>query len=65
MKKELEPSRLGVFLTDTITKKLVIVILALLMFLPLLSYNGADYSTVSSMRELFKLGSSSCEKVIH
>ena len=38
LNKELEPSRLGKHLSDTLTRRLIIGILVLLMVLPLLSY---------------------------
>jgi len=40
LNKELEPSRLGKHLSDTLTRRLIIGILVLLMVLPLLSYQG-------------------------
>jgi hypothetical protein len=63
LKKELEPSRLGKHLSDHLTRLLIIGILLLLMVLPLLSYQGNNYSTLSGLREVFWVGSSSCEKI--
>jgi hypothetical protein len=61
LKKELEPSRLGKHLSDTLTRRLTIIILCLLMALPVLTYDGADYTAKSGLRELFWFGRSSCE----
>jgi len=63
LKKELEPSRLGKHLSDHLTRLLIIGILLLLMVLPLLSYNGNNYTTLSGLREIFWFGQSSCIKV--
>ena len=60
LKKELEPSRLGKHLSDTLTRRLIIIILTLLMALPLLSFSGQDYTAKSGLRELFWFGRSSC-----
>lgn len=61
LKKELEPSRLGALLIETLTKRLVIIILILLMVLPNITYEGADYSTYSGLRNVFWFGRSACK----
>ena len=61
LKKELEPSRLGSFLIETLTKRLVIIILILLMVLPNITDKGTNYSGYSGLRELFWFGRSSCQ----
>ena len=63
LKKELEPSRLGKHLSDHLTRLLIIGILLLLMVLPLLSYEGSNYTTLSGLREIFWFGSSSCKPI--
>ena len=63
LKKELEPSRLGKHLSDHLTRLLIIGILLLLMVLPLLSYQGSNYTTFSGLREIFWFGSSSCQPI--
>lgn len=60
LKKELEPSRLGKHLSDTLTRRLIIIILVLLMTLPILTYSGNDYTAVSGLREIFWFGRSKC-----
>jgi hypothetical protein len=60
LKKELEPSRLGKHLSDTLTRRLIMIILTLLMALPLLTFSGTDYTAQSGLRELFWFGRSSC-----
>jgi hypothetical protein len=60
LKKELEPSRLGKHLSDTLTRRLTLIILGLLMALPVLAYAGADYTAGSGLRELYRFGTSSC-----
>jgi signal transduction histidine kinase len=45
LKKELEPSRLGKHLSDTLTRRLIMIILTLLMALPLLTFSGTDYTS--------------------
>jgi len=61
LKKELEPSRLGKHLSDTLTRRLIIIILVLLMSLPVLTFNGTDYTGRSGLREVFWFGRSKCE----
>ena len=61
LKKELEPSRLGKHLSDTLTRRLIIGILMLLMVLPILTYPGYNYTGESGLRELFWMGRSSCK----
>jgi len=61
LKKELEPSRLGKHLSDTLTRRLTLIILGLLMALPVLAYAGADYTGGSGLRELYRFGTSVCQ----
>lgn len=61
LKKELEPSRLGKHLSDTLTRRLTMIILGLLMTLPVLAYAPDDYTAYSGLRELFWFGRSSCK----
>ena len=63
LKKELEPSRLGKHLSDTLTRRLTMIILGLLMALPVLAYAPDDYTANSGLRELFWFGRSSCESI--
>jgi len=44
LKRELEPSRLGKALSDTLTQRLIIGVLLLLMVLPAITYNNSDLS---------------------
>lgn len=44
LKRELEPSRLGKALSDTLTRRLIIGVLMLLMVLPAITYQGNDIS---------------------
>lgn len=61
LKKELEPSRLGKHLSDTLTRRLTMIILGLLMALPVLAYAPDDYTADTGLRELFWFGRSSCQ----
>ena len=47
-------------MSDHLTRLLIIGILLLLMVLPLLSYSGYNYTTLSGLREIFWFGMSSC-----
>jgi|TARA_B110000305_G_C19242061_1_gene540396 hypothetical protein len=53
LKKELEPQRIGKHLSDQMTRRLIIGILGMLIFLPLFTYQGKNYSAESGLRELF------------
>ena len=44
LKRELEPTRLGKALSDTLTRRLIISVLLMLMVLPAITYNGHDIS---------------------
>ena len=59
-KKETDPSKLGKALSDSITRKVIIGVLLMLMVLPLLSFSDTDYSTEYGLREIFWFGRSSC-----
>jgi hypothetical protein len=59
----MEPSRLGRALSDTITRRLIIGVLVLLMMLPVLTYSATDYSSEYGLRKLFWYGRSNCEAV--
>ena len=58
----MEPSRLGKALSDTITRRLIIGVLILLMMLPVLTYSAEDYSSEYGLRKIFWFGRSNCEK---
>ena len=62
--RELEPSRLGNDLSEKLTRILTIGILLLLMFIPVFTYQGANYAPHSGLRELFNVGISSCQENI-
>lgn len=59
-KKETDPSKLGKALSDTITRRVIIGVLLMLMILPLLSYSQTDFSSEYGLREIFWFGRSSC-----
>lgn len=59
--RELEPSRLGNDLSEKLTRVLTIGILLLLMFIPVFTYQGANYAATSGLRELFNIGISNCK----
>ena len=46
LKREMDPGRLGKVLSDTITRRVIIGILLMLMVLPNLTYPGVDYTNV-------------------
>lgn len=50
LKRELEPSRLGKALSDTLTRRLIIGVLLLLMVLPAITYNSVDVSHQFGMK---------------
>lgn len=60
--KETDPSKLGKALSDTITRRVIIGVLLMLMILPLLTYSEIDYSSEYGLRELFWFGRSTCIK---
>lgn len=59
----MEPSRLGKALSDTITRRVIIGILLMLMVLPILTYSGVDYSVEYGLRKLFWYGRSNCKNI--
>jgi len=59
--QETDPSKLGKALSDTITRRVIIGVLLMLMVLPLLTFSEIDYSSVYGLRELFWFGRSSCD----
>ena len=61
-KKETDPSKLGKALSDTITRRVIIGVLLMLMVLPLLSYSENDFSSEYGIREIFWFGRSRCSK---
>jgi hypothetical protein len=60
--QETDPSKLGKALSDTITRRVIIGVLLMLMVLPLLSYSEIDISAEYGLRELFWFGRSNCKK---
>lgn len=63
LKRELEPSRLGSALSDTLTRRLIIGVLCLLMVLPAITYNSTDTSHNFGLRQLFWTGRSNCADI--
>ena len=61
LKRELEPSRLGKALSDTLTRRLIIGVLLLLMVLPAITFNMTDISCQYGIRNVFWFGRSSCD----
>jgi hypothetical protein len=57
----LEPSRLGKALSDTLTRRLIIGVLLLLMVLPAITYQGNDISFQYGLKKLFWFGRSNCD----
>ena len=58
MKREIEPSRLGKVMSDTIIRKVIIGILIMLMVLPLMTYAGLDYTMEYGLNKIFWYGRS-------
>jgi hypothetical protein len=56
----MEPSRLGKALSDTITRRVIIGVLGMLMVLPILTYSDSDYSSEYGLRKIFWFGRSDC-----
>lgn len=65
MSRELEPSRLGNDLSEKLTRVLTVGILLLLMFIPVFTYQGANYAASSGLRELFHIGISNCKPTLN
>lgn len=61
LKRELEPQRLGKALSDTLTRRLIIGVLLLLMVLPAITYSGSDLSVSFGLKKLFWFGRSNCQ----
>lgn len=59
LKREMDPSRLGKVLSDTITRRVIIGILLMLMVLPNLTYAGIDYTNYYGLEQIFWYGRSS------
>ena len=55
--KETDPSKLGKALSDTITRRVIIGVLLMLMVLPVLTYSGNDYFSDYGLRQVFWFGS--------
>jgi len=51
---------LGKALSDTLTRRLIIGVLMLLMVLPAITYQGADISYQYGLKKLFWFGRSNC-----
>ena len=63
LKRELEPSRLGKALSDTLTRTLIISVLLLLMVLPAIQYQSEDSSIGYGLRQVFWFGRSNCNEI--
>ena len=63
LKRELEPSRLGKALSDTLTRRLIIGVLILIMVLPAITNVKSDLSFDFGIRQLFWFGRSGCDKI--
>ena len=63
LKREMEPSRLGKVLSDTLIREVIIGILIMLMILPNITYSGQDLSTSYGLEKIFWYGTSSCLKL--
>jgi hypothetical protein len=63
LKRELEPSRLGKALSDTLTRRLIIGVLMLLMVLPAITFAGSDISFEYGLKKLFWFGRSNCRVI--
>lgn len=63
LKRELEPSRLGKALSDTLTRRLIIGVLLLLMVLPAISYSQTDKTFDYGLRQVFSFGQSNCNVI--
>ena len=63
LKREMEPSRLGKALSDTITRRVIIGVLLMLMVLPILTYSPTDYSSEYGLQHLFWFGRSNCHLI--
>ncbi len=59
----MEPSRLGKALSDTTTRRVIIGVLGMLMFLPILTYSATDFSSEYGLRKLFWYGRSNCAAI--
>lgn len=58
LKREMEPSRLGKVMSDTIIRKVIIGILIMLMVLPIITYAGIDYTMEYGLDKIFWYGRS-------
>jgi len=59
----MEPNRLGKALSDTLTRRVIIGVLIMLMVLPVLSYSREDFSSEYGLRKLFWYGRSNCAEI--
>jgi hypothetical protein len=60
MNREMDPDRLGKNLSDVITRRVIIVVLLMIIFLPILQVSEVDNSGYYGLEELFWVGRSSC-----
>jgi hypothetical protein len=58
LKREMEPSRLGKVMSDTIIRKVIIGILIMLMVLPIITYAGIDFTMEYGLDKVFWYGRS-------
>ena len=53
MNREMDPDRLGKNLSDVITRRVIIVVLLMIIFLPILQVEQADQSSYYGLEQLF------------
>ena len=61
MNREMDPDRLGKRLSDTITRRVIIVVLLMIIFLPIMQVSEDDNSPYYGLQQLFWMGRSSCK----
>jgi hypothetical protein len=62
MNREMDPTRLGKRLSDTITRRVIIVVLLMIIFLPIMQAQQSDTTPYYGLQQLFWMGRSSCNK---
>lgn len=58
----MDPSSLGKKLSDITTRRVIIGVLLMLLFLPLLQFRDVDNAKYYGLQQLFWLGRSSCDR---
>lgn len=60
MNREMDPTRLGKRLSDITTRRVIVVVLSMIIFLPIMQTTTTDFSSLYGLKALYQLGRSNC-----